>query len=421
MEPLYKKTTLPDGVRIITETIPTVRSVSIGFWVDTGSRDEPVGLEGASHFIEHMVFKGTATRSPYDIVSHIESVGGILNAFTTRENTCFLAKVIDLHLPRAVDVLTDLVFNARFDEADIAKEKKIVIDEINEVKDTPSDLVHDIFAESIFGKHALGKPILGTAKSVKAFSRDSILEFRDNNYRRDRMLVAASGNLNHNELVEMVAKALPSAKNGAPPVKPRTTPEVFPGLYVKAQKTTQAHICIGAPAVQFDHPLRGAAMLLNAIIGGSMSSKLFQRIREDLGMAYTVFSYLDFFIDASIIGVYLSTDKKYTGPVILNVFGELEKIAQNGLTIEDLESAKEQLKGSLVIGLENTSHRMNRIAKHELLVNRYISVDESIAEIDKVTGEEVKGLAEDIFKPDNYTITVLGPITKTEIKKSINP
>jgi predicted Zn-dependent peptidase len=388
--------------------------------VDIGSRDEPAGLEGVSHFIEHMVFKGTATRSPFDLVSYIESVGGMLNAFTSRENTCFLAKVIDSHLPRAVEVLSDLVFNARFDESDIAKEKKIVIDEINEVKDTPSDLVHDIFAESIFRNHSLGKPILGTAKSVKGLSRDKIIEFRDRNYSYKKMLIVASGNLNHEELIELVQKNLPKIPGNDLQIEPRVVPVVHPGLTVKTQKTTQAHICIGSQTVKFDDDLRGAVLLLNAIIGGSMSSKLFQKIREDLGMAYTVFSYLDFFMDASVIGVYLNSDKKYTGPVILNVFDELDKIARDGLTQEEIDSAKEQLKGSLVLGLENTSHRMNRLAKHELLLNRYISIDESINEIDRVTADEVNNLAANLFSPDNYTITILGPLTKSEIKKTIN-
>ena len=419
MEPSYRKTVLPDGLRIISESIPAVRSISIGLWVDIGSRDEPEGLEGISHFIEHMVFKGTTTRSPLEIVSHIESVGGILNAFTSRENTCFLAKVIDIHLPRAVDILTDLVFNSRFDDADIVKEKKIVIDEINEVKDTPSDLVHDIFAESIFGKHPLGKPILGNTKSVKSLDRRGILNYRDTNYLRPNMLVVASGNLEHEQLVDLVSKQCPKANGSDALTLKRTSPELQAGLYVKTVKTNQTHICIGTNAILFDDRRRAALMLLNSIIGGSMSSRLFQRIREDLGMAYTVFSYLDFFLDASVIGVYLNTDKKYTGKVILRVFEELEKLAKYELSPKELEDAKEQLKGSLVLGLENTSHRMNRLAKHELLVGKYISLDETIAEIDKASAEEIRELAKELFVQGKYDITVLGPVTRKEVKDSI--
>lgn len=419
MEPTYRKTILPDGLRIISESMPTVRSISIGLWVDIGSRDEPEGLEGVSHFIEHMVFKGTTTRSPLEIVSHIESVGGLLNAFTSRENTCFLAKIIDIHLPRAVEILTDLVFNSRFDEADIVKEKKIVIDEINEVKDTPSDLVHDIFAESIFGRHPLGRPILGSAKSIKAMGRGSILNYRDENYLRPNMLVVASGNLKHEELVELVIRHCPETNGSKIRVLHRTKPELHAGLFVKTQKTNQTHICIGTNGVLFEDSKRAALLLLNSIIGGSMSSRLFQVIREDLGMAYTVFSYLDFFLDTSVIGVYLNTDKKYTGKVILRVFEEFEKLTRQELGSQELQDAKEQLKGSLVLGLENTSHRMNRLAKHELLVGKHISVDETINEIDKATIDEVLELARMLFVPENYDITVLGPLTKKEIKDSI--
>ncbi len=406
-------------MRIISETIPSVRSISIGLWIDTGSRDEPKGFEGVSHFIEHMVFKGTDTRSPLDIVSYIESVGGILNAFTSRENTCFLAKVIDLQLPRAVEILADLAFNARFDEADIDKEKKIVIDEIHEVDDTPSDLVHDIFAESIYGEHALGRPILGTQDSVSGLTREGILGYRDRKYIRKKMMVVVSGNMKHEELVELVKRYFPKTPANDIAIEPRVAPKFISGLTVKTQKTNQTHICIGAPAVGFGSGQRPALLLLNSIIGGGMSSRLFQRIREELGMAYTVFSYIDFFRDSSVIGAYLNTDKKYTAQVILNTFDELEKLSNSDLTLQEIDSAKEQLKGSLVLGLENTSHRMNRLAKHELLIDRYIGVDETIEEIDKVTIEQVRLLARELFKPDNYQVTVLGPMTKSGIEKQI--
>lgn len=418
----YQKTVLPDGLRIISESIPSVRSISIGLWVDIGSRDEPEDIEGVSHFIEHMVFKGTASRSAFDIVSHIESVGGMLNAFTTRENTCFLSKIIDRHLPRAVDVLSDMVFNARFDENDIAKEKKIVIEEINEVEDNPSDLVHDIFAESIFGKHSLGRPILGTVKSVQGYSPEKIVGFLKKNYQRNRMMIVASGNLEHEVLIELVNKHFPDTNSGdsaANTIK-RIKPELHNGLFVANRNTNQSHICIGMPAVTFDHPQRAALLILNSFLGGSMSSRLFQRIREELGMAYTVFSYLDFFEDTSIIGVYLNTEKNQTGQVISEVYKELEKFKSNSLSSIELDSTKEQLKGSLVLGLENTSHRMNRLAKHELLLNKYISIDETIQEIDKVNAADLLDLANQLFNPDKFTITVLGPVSQSDVEKDIS-
>lgn len=426
MSSRYQKTVLPDGLKIISESIPSVRSISIGLWVDIGSRDEPSGLEGISHFIEHMVFKGTTTRSAFDIVSYIESVGGILNAFTTRENTCFLAKIIDIHLPRAVDILTDLVFNTLCVNDDILKEKKIVIDEINEVKDTPADLVHDVFALSIFGKHPLGKPILGTSSTVRNFSRKKVINFLSANYLRKRMLFVASGNLKHQTFVNLVKKCIPDSRSNNQSrdshfkrIK-RTSPQLQNGLYVTSRNTIQTHICIGTPAMRFNHPKRAALLLLNSILGGSMSSKLFQKIREEMGLAYTVFSYLDFFKDASVIGVYLNTDKKHTGTVISTVYEELDKLSKDKLGTAELSSAKEQMKGSLVLGLENTSHRMNRLAKHELLLGKYITIDETISEIDKVTSSDICNIATKLFQRDKYTITIMGPVTKRAVENSIS-
>ena len=416
----YQKTELSDGLKIISESMSTVRSISIGLWVDIGSRDEPAALGGVSHFIEHMVFKGTTTRSPLEIVSHIESVGGVLNAFTSRENTCFLAKVIDEHLPRAVEILADLVFSARFDKSDITKEMKIVVDEINEVKDTPSDLVHDIFARSIFGTHPLGRPILGSPRTVRGLSRSKIIDFLHGNYRRDRMLIVASGNLKHKNLVELINKYLPQSAENHRRAIIRARPKLRSGLFVSSRDTTQTHICIGTPAMKFDHPQRGPLLLLNSILGGGMSSRLFQKVREELGLAYTVFSYIDFFKDASVIGVYLSTDKKQTGLVISIIMKELEKLRNENLPAAELKSAKEQLKGSLVLGLENTSHRMNRLAKHELLLDKYISIDESIAEIDAITGTQVRDIAARLFRPGRFTFTVLGPVTKKFVESSLD-
>jgi len=391
----YRKTVLPDGLKIVSESIPAVRSISIGLWVDIGSRDEPEGLEGVSHFIEHMVFKGTTTRSSFDIVSYIESVGGILNAFTTRE-------------------LTDMVFNARFDSEDIKKEKKIVVDEINEVKDTPADLVHDLFAQSIFGKHPLGKPILGSMKTVSGFSRKKVISFLSSNY------------LRHSDLVRLVKKQMPETvccnnqKHSTVARTRRTRPQLQPGIFVTSRKTNQTHICIGMPALKFSHPKRASLLLLNSILGGGMSSKLFQKIREDMGLAYTVFSYLDFFKDTGVIGVYLNTEKSYTGAVLRAVFDELEKLKNTKLDSKELDSTKEQLKGSLVLGLENTSHRMNRLAKHELLLGEYISIDETISQIDSVSSASLRDVAAKLFQPDKLSVTVLGPVTKKAVENSIN-
>jgi predicted Zn-dependent peptidase len=415
----YNKTVMPDGLRIISESIPTMRSISIGLWVDIGSRDEPKGMEGVSHFIEHMVFKGTASRSAQQIAAYLESVGGILNAFTSREQTCFYAKIIDEHLPRAVEILADLAFNGVIDKDDIEKEKNIVVDEINEVVDTPSDLVHDIFADTIFGKHPLGRPIMGSVESVKGLSREKIMGYIKSGYQPKRMIVAASGNLKHRDLVSLVKKHIPSRpKNNTVAIK-REAPKLRTGFNVTFRKTNQTHICIGAPAIRFTNRGRGPLLLLNSIMGGGMSSKLFQKIREDMGMAYTIFSYLDFFMDAGVIGVYLSTDRKKAPRAISTVIKEIERFKENKLPQSEIDSAKEQLKGSLVLGLENTSNRMNRMAKHELLVNKYISVDETITEINKITAKQVRDLANELFDRNKFSLTVLGPVNENKIKNAL--
>lgn len=419
MKSIYQKTVLPDGLRIISESIPTVRSISMGLWVDAGSRDEPAEMSGISHFIEHMVFKGTTNRSAKQIAAHLESVGGVLNAFTSREQTCLYARIIDEHLPRAVEILADLAFNSLFDNSEIKKEKNVIIDEINEVNDTPADLVHDLFANSLFGDHSLGRPILGSSPTVLNLSRGKIIDHVKKNYQRPYMVVAASGNLKHKTLVELVKKYFPEyEKNNTKRVK-RTKPLLFPGVYVTSREINQTHICIGSPALKYKHPKRPILLLLNSIIGGGMSSKLFQKIREELGMAYTVFSYLDFFIDAGVVGVYLNTDKKHVGAVILTVLKELAKLKDNRLDPKEIETAKEQLKGSLVLGLENISNRMNRMTKHEFLLGKYISVDEAISEINKITASDVKNMAARVFQADKFTITVLGPVSQKTVEEAI--
>ena len=420
MKSIYQKTVLPDGLRIISETIPTVRSITIGLWIDAGSRDETAQMNGISHFIEHMVFKGTTNRSAKQIATYLESVGGILNAFTSREQTCFYAKIIDERLPQAVEILADLAFNSLFDSSEIEKEKNVIIDEINEVYDTPADLVHDLFANSLFGDHSLGRPILGSSSTVLNLSRGKIIDHIKKYYQKSNMLIAASGNLEHKKLVDLVNKYFAEDRKDKSMKLKRIKPQLFPGLNVTFKETNQTHICIGSPALKYEHPERPTLLLLNSIIGGGMSSKLYQRIREELGLAYTIFSYLDFFIDASVIGVYLNTDKKHVVTAILAVLKELTKLKDNELDSKEIETAKEQLKGSLILGLENTSNRMNRMAKHEFLLGRYISVGEAISEINKITAYDIKNLAEIVFQADKFTITVLGPVSERTVEKAIN-
>jgi predicted Zn-dependent peptidase len=406
---VYKRTEFPNGLRVITEAIPHVRSISLGLWLNVGSRDETESSLGVSHFIEHMVFKGTKTRDASQIASYLESVGGMVNAFTSREETCFYAKFLDEHLPLAVELLFDLIGNSLFDPAEIEKEKRVVLEEIKDIEDSPSDLVHDKFARAIFGSHPLGWPIQGTRSSVRAFSRPMILNHMRKYYRPNRMLVAASGNIDHPRLVDLVNGNyhLIGTKPGA---DGRQKPIYKPVRKTYRGKSSQTHVCLGVPAREFCDPNRGALMLLNSLLGAGMSSRLFQKVREDLGLAYNIFSYLDYFQDTGIFGIYLAADKRNVRRAIAAVMGVLKRISEECLSADALGRIKEQLKGNLMLGLENTSNRMNRLAKHELLAGRYFSLDETVASIDAVRADEIIDIAREIFVRDNFTAVTLGPV-----------
>ncbi len=406
---IYQKTILPNGVKVLTETIPYVRSVSLGLWIDVGSRDESNQSSGISHFIEHMAFKGTRTRSASEIASYLESVGGVLNAFTGREQTCYYAKFLDEHLEKAVEILFDLTNNPTFINSDIEKEKKVIIEEIRDIEDSPGDLIHDLFAGAIFGGHALGRSIMGTRSTVRGMNRSKVLRYIGRFYRPDRIIVAACGNLQHKRLVQLTNKyvdqrIMPEFPDG------RKKPKFKSYRKIYRRKTNQTHICLGLPAKEFTHGSRTALLLLNSILGGGMSSRLFQRLREDLGLVYNVFSYLDFFADNGIFGIYLGTDGKNVKKALAAVKKEMDNITRSKLSRTEVEKSKEQLKGNLMLGLENTSNRMNRLARHELLANRHISLDETITTIDAVKPDEVTEIARDVFRNNQFSAVALGPV-----------
>jgi predicted Zn-dependent peptidase len=406
---IYQKTILPNGVKVLTETIPYVRSVSLGLWIDVGSRDESNQSSGISHFIEHMAFKGTRTRSASEIASYLESVGGVLNAFTGREQTCYYAKFLDEHLEKAVEILFDLTNNPTFINSDIEKEKKVIIEEIRDIEDSPGDLIHDLFAGAIFGGHALGRSIMGTRSTVRGMNRSKVLRYTEKFYRPDRIIVAACGNLQHKRLVQLTNKyvdqrIMPEFPDG------RKKPKFKSYRKIYRRKTNQTHICLGLPAKEFTHESRTALLLLNSILGGGMSSRLFQRLREDLGLVYNVFSYLDFFADNGIFGIYLGTDGKNVKKALAAVKKEMDNITRSKLSRTEVEKSKEQLKGNLMLGLENTSNRMNRLARHELLVDRHISLDETITTIDAVKPDEVTEIARDVFQSNQFSAVALGPV-----------
>jgi len=407
----FKKTILPNGLRIVAERIPHVRSVSFGVWVDVGSRDEHLEKNGLSHFTEHMVFKGTKTRTAQQIAQSLESVGGHLNAFTSREQTCYYAKVLDENLPQAVEIIADILRNSVLREEDMKKEKKVILEEIKDVADSPAEMVHDLFALSLWSSHSLGYPVMGKAKTVRGFSRPDLVDFMRRNYSSPRIVIAASGNLDHRRLVEDIETLFPLGADRARALR-RSRPKLAKNVRFKKKETAQTHLCLGFPSFPFSDPGRPALSVLNNIVGAGMSSRLFQKVREEKSLVYTVYSYIDFYQDTGIFGVYLAASERQLKPALALVIEELENLKAGKLKQSELTGAKNQLKGQLMLGLESTSNRMHRIAKHELLVGKFISLDESLSLIDDVTIDEVVSVANRIFDPEYCCLAGLGPVNR---------
>jgi predicted Zn-dependent peptidase len=413
----YKKTILENGIRVVTERIDFVRSITIGVWIDVGSRDEKEDEAGASHFIEHMLFKGTKKRSAKEIAASLESVGGSLNAFTGREHTCYFARVLDEHLDKALDVLSDIVTNPRFNPAHLQRERKVIISEIKELEDSPADLVHDLLMNTIWRENPLGRSIIGSTESVQKLSRRKLLDFMKRSYTTPRMVIAASGNLEHEELINRIKRKF-KLRSDSPPAQDETVSSGGgPNRHVVRKGTAQTHICLGTPMFPYRDKRRYAALVLSNILGGGMSSRLFQSIREKLGLVYSVYSFLDFFEDTGIFGIYVGTHKKNSAWVMQLVVKEIKRLKRDTLSSAELTHAKYQLKGNLLLALENTSNRMNRLARYELLLNDYVGVDKSISLINKIKAKDLVELACEFFTPDRLSAVVLGPVGNSTLGK----
>ena len=401
---------LPNGVVIVTEKMPHVRSVSVGIWLATGSRAESPDRNGIAHFIEHMVFKGTRKRTAEQIAQSVDSVGGMLDAFTAKEMTCFSAKVLDEHLPVAVDVLSDLVLHPRFDPEDIAKEKQVVLEEIKMEEDNPEYLIHELFTQNFWRGHPLGRPILGTPETVSQFSQDAAFESFGEWYAPNRVVVTAAGNLEHGRLVDLVATEFDGAARSSAPVKPKP-PENQATIEQRDKKELeQVHIVLGVPSYPLAHERRYAASLLNVILGGGMSSRLFQNIRERQGLAYAIESDLSPYTDSGVLSVYAGTSRESAAQLIRSVSDEFRSVRNDGVSAEELRRAKDHLKGSMMLSLESTSSRMSNLARQTMYLHRFISLDEMLSSIEKVTREEVHAIARDFFEPSRITLTVLGSL-----------
>ncbi len=418
--PHYQKTVLSNGVKIITEAIPYLRSVSIGVWVTTGSRDERPEENGISHFIEHLLFKGTERRTAFDIAKEIDSVGGTLNAFTGREYTCFYAKVIDQNLPLAIDLLSDIFLHSLMEEKDVEKERMVILQEIKMVEDTPDDYIHDLFNRICWGDHPLGFPICGTAEKVQSFRRDQIEQFFKTHFQPDRIIVCAAGNLYHQEVVDLIGATfgqIPQTNQERRRVKPSS----ISTTHISKRDLEQVHFCLGTPGLSYNHSLRFASYVLNTILGGGMSSRLFQEIRENRGLAYSVYSYLPTYIDTGLFVVYAGTDERSFDEVLHLILKEFHKLKTEPFKNGELEIAKEQLKGNLLLSLESSDNLMTRLAKNEIYFETYQTVESILKGIDGVNEEMVKDLAGHLFDEQSFCLTILGPMEGSHLNGHRHP
>ena len=416
-----RRTVLASGLRIVTEEIPTVRSAAFGIWVNVGSRDESLKVAGASHFLEHLLFKGTKRRSALEISSSIEAVGGEMNAFTSKEYTCFYARVIDKDLPLAIDVISDLITSSLGKSSDVEAERKVVLEEISMRDDDPADLVHELFAETFYGDTTLGRSILGTTKSIKSLSRSAVFNYYKKRYLPEDIVVAVAGNIRHQQVVDQIIAALSRDEflnrtekkfNLRPSQEFNRKPKRNVGLINR--KTEQAHIVLGMPGVNRDDKRRFAMGVLSAALGGGMSSRLFQEIREKRGLAYSVYSYAQQFAGSGFLALYAGSTPSKAVEVIKIMRGVLEDVASNGLTSEELIKAQGAVSGSLVLGQEDTGSRMSRIGKSELIYGQVLSFDEILREISAVDSAAIANLASEVLG-SAPSLAIVGPFAKRSI------
>lgn len=404
-----KKIQLSNGLRVVMEQIPTCRSVSFGIWVKTGSRNESLDINGITHFIEHMMFKGTDRFDARAIAEQFDAIGGNVNAFTSKEYTCYYAKVLDEHLPIAVDVLSDMFFNSKLDPVELAKEKNVILEEIAMYEDTPDDLVHDLMSMAAYGEHPLAYPILGTKEHLEAMDSDALRSYMNNHYTIENTVIALAGNID-DSVIELLERHFGAFKNSGAS-QSLTVPVFHDGLLFRRKKTEQNHICLSFPGSSIGDDLQYAMVLLNNAIGGGMSSRLFQEIREKRGLAYSVYSYHSSHADSGMFTIYAGTAPKQTKDVLDLTNEIMSDLAVNGMTEDELHKGKEQLKGSLILSLESTGSRMNRLGKNELMLGRHNSMDELIQRIEQVNMNDINAVLDRMFETP-FSLAMVGSSDK---------
>ncbi len=408
-------TTLANGVRIVTEAMPHVRSVSVGIWIGAGSRRETPEQNGISHFIEHMLFKGSKRRSAEDIARSVDSIGGNLDAFTAKELVCFSTKVLDEHLSLAFDVVADLVLHPRFSPEDIEKEKGVILEEIKMEEDSPDYLVHEIFSANFWRDHALGKPILGTRETVKSFNRATVRNYWAKAYAPSNVVITAAGNLTHERLVDLAREHFERVRPGPPPPRD-SAPATHARIELRKKKALeQVHLCLGVPSYPLPHEERFACYVLNTMLGAGMSSRLFQNIRERQGLAYAVFSELSPYRDTGCLSIYAGTSRQSAPKVVASIVNEFRQLKEHPVGEEELRRAKDYLKGSLMLSLESTYSRMSNLARQEMYFGRFFTLDELVESIESVTAAAVQTVARTFFDPKQIALTVLGNLENLKI------
>jgi predicted Zn-dependent peptidase len=413
-----RREVLPNGLTVISEQMQHIRSVSIGVWIKTGSRDEEPKSNGISHFIEHMLFKGSANRSAEAIARQVDSIGGNMDAFTAKECICFNMKVVDEHLPVAMDVLSDLVLHPLFKDEDITREKGVILEEIKMDEDSPDYLVHEIFTQSFFQDHPLGKPILGTRDTVRTFKRTNVVDFYQRCFTPENIIVCAAGNLEHKRFVDLVKKhfgQMKTVKKGKRSSRPKTASRI---MLRNKKSLEQVQICLGVPSYPIAHEQRYASYLLNSLLGGGMSSRLFQNIRERQGLAYAIYSDLSPYRDTGCLCVYAGTSRESAAKVVTSVVRELYRLKSETVSAEELRRSKDQLKGSLMLSLESSTSRMSNLARQEMYFDRFFTLDELIERIELVKAEDLRGMAQEFFHTESIAVTVLGNLSGLKLTRA---
>ncbi len=409
---------LPNGLTILTERMDHIRSVSMGIWIRSGSRHEDPRVNGITHFVEHMVFKGTTSRSAEDIARQVDSIGGNMDAFTGKETICFNVKVLDEHLPRAVDILSDMVLHPTFDGKEIGRERGVILEEIKMDEDNPDYLVHEIFTQNFFKGHPLGKPILGTKETVRRFDQESIWAYYGGKFAPGNMIISAAGNLQHQDFVDLLRQRFEQLPAGPNDGWRDTPPKTNSRIILRNKKALeQVQICIGVPSYPISHERRYVTYILNTLLGGGMSSRLFQNVREKQGLVYSIFSELNPFRDVGMLSVYAGTSRESAPKVVRSIVHEFCELKKQPISQEELKRAKDQLKGSLMLSLESSTARMSNLARQEMYYDHFLSMDEIINRIQAVSAEDLLRSANELFQPELIAVTVLGNLNGLKITR----